>query len=338
MAMATLLATAKMSPELARRVEARVRGQGPGADPFKSGRARAAWIALGRALGVVLVAGTVIAIVRVELQSRAQREAARGDLIAEQGRRANGFVPADREYLGRVEVWLARLAGPYEGDAVSEELRAPGALAALWARPIAYVHGPIAGFANPATIPATASTSFKDALLLCLLAPPPSRAEKVLLGRVFVAYRGGAAIEEETPRARLLEEAFVGWPVVAGPWRSRLLDTTRLTDIEALGRELRQAPVERAVQVTHAALLVAAMDEAGDLGVPTEIDGERPHHVRLNVVDLASARTLLRVRRHVDPSWISAPRRTEYAAGLDQCALAFDVDASVSMSRDDGAK
>jgi hypothetical protein len=72
-------------------------------------------------------------------------------------------------------------------------------------------------------------------------------------------------------------------------------------------------------------MLLMVMDESGDGKGPTELDGERPHDVRVALVDLASARMVLRLRRHVDPAWIGTAARSEHASGLDGCALAFDV-------------
>ena len=36
-------------------------------------------------------------------------------------------------------------------------------------------------------------------------------------------------------------------------------------------------------------------------------------------------RTLLRLRRPVDPAWISEAARVQFATGLDWCLLALDV-------------
>jgi hypothetical protein len=39
---------------------------------------------------------------------------------------------------------------------------------------------------------------------------------------------------------------------------------------------------------------------------------------------------LLRFRKRVDPGWISVPRRADYAAALDACALALDIHEAAS--------
>jgi hypothetical protein len=71
------------------------------------------------------------------------------------------------------------------------------------------------------------------------------------------------------------------------------------------------------------------MDEPGDGAGPTELDGERAHAVRIGIVDLAAARPLLRLRKLVDPTWISLAKKSEFASGLDGCGLALDVHESV---------
>ena len=69
---------------------------------------------------------------------------------------------------------------------------------------------------------------------------------------------------------------------------------------------------------------------------PKHAGDERPHDVRIGWVGLGMAgasRLMLRVRRHVDPAWISSSRRAEYAAGLDGCALAMDLVADLEARR-----
>ena len=44
-------------------------------------------------------------------------------------------------------------------------------------------------------------------------------------------------------------------------------------------------------------------------------------------------RPLLRVRKLVDPTWISMAKKSEYATGLDSCGLAVDVHEQVNGKR-----
>jgi hypothetical protein len=55
--------------------------------------------------------------------------------------------------------------------------------------------------------------------------------------------------------------------------------------------------------------------------------------VRVGLVDLVADKLLLELRRYVDPAWISATARAEYAMGMDSCALAVDVHAAVAAPR-----
>jgi hypothetical protein len=74
------------------------------------------------------------------------------------------------------------------------------------------------------------------------------------------------------------------------------------------------------------------MDEPGTSSGLSELDGERPHDVRVAFVDMGAQKVVLRLRKHVDPAWISLEKRPRYAAGLDGCALALDVRESVGRS------
>jgi hypothetical protein len=222
-----------------------------------------------------------------------------------------------------------RSARAYEGDLIAEELRAPGALGTLLARPTVYVHGPLEAFAASARIADAASTSAKDSFLLCLLDPPPSRSEKALLGSVRTAYSDGVRLGERTANVHRLYSAEVGLPLLLPPWTERVQTAPGTWELARLRQELDKAPLDDAMKAASAGLLLFSMDEPGDGPGPTEIDGERPHEVRVGLVDLRAARVLLRLRRRADPSWISSATRSQYASGLDACRLALDVRESV---------
>jgi hypothetical protein len=132
-------------------------------------------------------------------------------------------------------------------------------------------------------------------------------------------------MEQRTANVRRLHEAAAGLPVLLPPWAARVRQARDLPELQGLRRELERAPMAAAKQAARAEVLLVALDEPGDGKGPTELDGERPHQVRVALVDLKSDRVLLRVRRQVDPSWISATARSEYAGGLDACALGYDL-------------
>lgn len=321
--MATFLTTSKMHPELAARIEASVRGQKhtPGAQRRLPPRV----VSIARAALVLVVALGVYTVVTGRRHDRAEVERTRASLLDAVGAQSAWLSAEDKGAVTRAESWLMRSSGEYEGDLVTADLSAPGALAAALARPAIYVRGPLGAFRSPTLIANAASTSAKDSLLLCLVEPPAARGEKVLLEKVLIAYGGGPALEGRTSNVRRLHEAIVGLPLLLPPWSDRVRSAPDAAELARLKRELERAPVVRAKQAVRAELLIAAFDEPSDGGGPTELDGERAHAVRVMVVELASEKVLLRARKLVDPTWISLAKKSTHATGIDSCGLAFDV-------------
>ncbi len=331
--MPTLLVTHKMPAELAARVRARVSGRrvAPWGAPTERWIARNArelaprLRTLGRFVAAVALVAAVISAWSSWRRQRLDLESARATLLAEVRGRDAELGDDDRSFVDRADTWLMRLAGRYEGDFVDDAMRRPGAVPEVLGRPSVYMRGPVAAFASPASIASAAAAAFKDPLVLCLVVPPSARSEKAMMGAIHAAYGGGQTAEGEAPHVRLLGEAEAGLPYLLPSWASHVEQAASLAAIDSLRAEFRAAPTERAVRALKASVLLCAFDESGTLDDPTELDGERPHDVRLGLVDLAASKVLLRLRRHVDPGWISPSRRAEYAAGLDACALAFDV-------------
>jgi hypothetical protein len=325
--MATFLTTSRMSPALVARIEASVSGRRPGAE-------RKSWAplvtALARGAAVAFVVAVVAGVIVMRRRDRDALEASRTAVLDALHAQTAGVTDADRGAAGRAETWLMRLGGAYEGDRVADEARAPGALDAILARPAMYARGPIAGFASATRAAETAAAAPKDALLLCLMDPPSARVEKTLLTKVRTAYAAGAGVEQRTANVRLLHEAEAGVPFLSPPWEERVHAAREPAEIARLGKELDRAPLAAAKKALRAEVLIAALDEPGDGHGPTELDGERPHDVRVAVVDLAADKVLVRARLHVDPSWITTKVRSEYAAGIDACALAMDVRSAVA--------
>ncbi len=160
------------------------------------------------------------------------------------------------------------------------------------------VRGPIASFAEPGKVAATAALSANDGLVLCLLAPPESRTETVLLARAKRAYGRLLTIEDATANVRRLHELEAGMPFLVRSFERRIDGARDSAELAALERAFDKAPIEEAKRAVRSELLLAAFDEPGEPGGPTAIDGEHAHDVR---VVLVSGTTLLRVRRHVDP-------------------------------------
>jgi hypothetical protein len=211
---------------------------------------------------------------------------------------------------------------------VADDLRGPGALDAALARPSVYVRGPIGAFKTPATIADAAASSTKDALVLCLLDPPESRAEKTIAAKVRAAYGGNAQVAARTAQVRRLRDVDVAVRALAAPWADRASATEDPRELSKIKDELAKIPLDDARRAARAEILIATMDEL-DEAVPAELDGERAHHVRVALIDLEARRSLARARRRVDPSWLSAQVRSSYAGAVDACALALDVRAAV---------
>lgn len=326
--MPTFLTTAKMDPALVARIEASVSGR-----RRKPGRAGAGiaprLVSIARFGFVLAVIGLVYSVVGLRRREHDDLEKTRADLLASVRKHSGALTEADKTSAMRAEAWLIAFSRSYDGEVVAPELRAPGAFAATFLRPTVYIRGAIGGFSSSRRIQEAASTSSKDALLLCLLEPPSSRSEKDLLGKVRVAYAGGPPLEARTAHVRRLHEAEVGLPFLAPQWEAKVKAAPDLDELKNLRRELERAPIEQAKRAAQAGLLLVVMDEPGEGGGPTELDGERTHWVRIGLVDLPSEKLLLSTRKLVDPSWISLAKKSEYASGLDSCGLAFDLHASL---------
>jgi hypothetical protein len=258
-------------------------------------------------------------------RGRQELERTRSTLIHAVQAHGTSLAPDDRQAVARADSWLMGSSKAYEGDLVAPELRAPGAFAAALSRPTVYVHGALEAFRASTRIAEAASTSAKDAFLLCLLEPPAARNEKTLLASVRAAYSDGSVLERRTSNVHRLYAAEVGLPLLLPTWTDRVEAARETWELTRLRKELDRAPLDEATQAASAGLLLFVMDEPGDGPGPTEIDGERSHEVRVGLVDLRAARVVLRLRRRSDPSWISSSARSQYASGLDACRLALDV-------------
>jgi hypothetical protein len=326
--MPTLLVSPRMHPALAARVEASVSGRRSKSIATRSsGRI----VSLVRLAVLLAVVGLVTMVLVVRQRDRAEFSRARAALLESWTTQAASLSAGDLGFLERIEKLLAESSAEYPGDFSAGETRPVGAFAAILTRPSVYVRGPIAGFGSSAGVAKTAFESGKDALLLCLRDPPASRTEKVLLSKARLAMAGGAPVQEATPNIRRLHEAELGLPLLLPRWGERVRAAKDLQELARLERELRKAPIAATESIVKAELLIAAFDEPNVGGGVTELDGEHTHAIRLLVIELTSARVLLRLRRQVDPSWITANRRSQYARELDGCKLALDVHDAVRV-------
>jgi hypothetical protein len=309
---ATFLVTRKMPPALAARVEESVRGRRAAPRRFT---------ALLRAAIVLLVLAVVVSFFRFRRREVQKVEGERAALLSAVRVQSGSLTPDDRASFTKVEALVQRFAGPYEGDVAAPELR----LADVVARPAVYVRGPSAALATPQALAQQAALSAKDAFLLCLVEPPASRAEKVVLAKTRIAYSGRGLVEQKTPNVRRLYEEEAGMRVLAPAWEDQVRAAKDERDVASLRAELERAPIEHAKDAARAALLIVVADEPADGTGAADLDGERAHSVRVGLVELPTSKVLLRTRKRVDPSAWSNAARAEYSSGLDGCALAYDL-------------
>lgn len=325
--MATWLTTHKMRPELRARIEASV-----------SGRARSRGHRLAprqvMSLRLVLLVASVAALFWLGITKRQvdrELESARVSLLSRWKEASGALDERSRTLTPRVQSWLVRMTGAYPGDVVDKEVRG-ARLDSVLGRPIVYLRGPLADLRTTSGARASAHESVKDAFVLCLLDPPRERSEKTVLSRVRAAYGASERMRQATEHVERLGAAFEGLPTLLPSFRDGIAEADDRFELRRYERAFDAAPLESAKRALSASLLLVLIDEAGKPNSLTELDGERPHAVRVGLVDLTRDRVLLRLRREVDPTWLSSARRPEYARGADSCTLALDVRNAVRDS------
>ncbi|MDB4940807.1 MAG: hypothetical protein JWP97_341 [Labilithrix sp.] len=327
--MGTFLTTSRMDPALAARIEKSVRGK---EIETRGGKISPRVTALWRVFAVAAAILVVYVVTSTRRRDHQEFELAKTTFLATVKGQAALVTPEDRGSLVVMESWLARAAGPYEGDVMAPEVKGPGVLAQVLAQPATYVRGPLDAFTFTQRIRAQAAASTKDALLLCLVDPPRAADEKTLLGPVRLALTSALLLEQHTAHVRRLNDAVLGLPLLSPEFQTRIQGVSGGHDLGVLRREWNAAPADRTRQALASKLLVYVLDEPSNGGGPTELDGERPHDMRVGIVDLTTSKVLLRARQHVDPSWISPARKAEYATGLDGCQLASRLHADAASA------
>lgn len=319
--MRTLLTNDKMHPALVARIEASLQRRSRHAG---SGIYRPRAVAVGRFLGIAAALAAIVAIYVTQRRAHDRFEARRAALIAAIEGPSASLNEREKQLLQRTEAPLRMLAGPYEGDLVAPSLRASG-LGPVLGSPTVYARGLLNDFTGGRSIELATETSTKDAFLFCLVDPPPARDEATLVAKVREARRP-ELVAERTPAVALLRDAEFGLPFLLPPFVARVRAARSAFDLVALEQSFAQAPVEGATVAARAHYLLAALDEGFGAG----LDGDRAHDVRVTVVDLVEAKVLLRLRRPVDPTIVSAPSRPRFSVDVDGCTLALDVGAAVA--------
>ncbi|HEX3598127.1 MAG TPA: hypothetical protein VHU80_23615, partial [Polyangiaceae bacterium] len=275
--MGTFLTNHRMNRALAERVRASLRtGRSRGARVDKR------WTA---ALRLVALAGIVLALIALSVLRKRQDdqlEQARATLLDTVAKKRAQLSTEDLQTLDRLTTVLVRAPGPYEGEKVANEARGPGALAALLERPMIYVRGPVDAFKSDDAIQRVAILSYADAFVRCLVEPPRARSEKALLERV----RHGADAPASASRVHRLYDLVSGLPLLQAPWRDKVKAAGELRQLSVLEGELHLAKLDETLAAARARLVLFVMDEPGVPGGNSELDGERPHDVRVTLFDL----------------------------------------------------
>lgn len=317
----TFLVTRKMAPELAARVRASVRGRRV-QTPHRRGVRVVAWLRFGIAAVVLSVIAGVALVRRKANDELAAVRRALVDRVQQHGVQVG---PDERRRVERARTWLVEAANGSREDYVAEELREKADLSALLARPTLYVRASVEGLRAPDGVDESAAASNKDAFVLCLNEPPRTRTEASLLGRTRTAYAGGSRMRAATGHVERLYSGLVTLPLLQPAWQEQIRSSDSRLRLASLRRELDRMPFEAALRALDARQLLYVIDEPPDTPGPAELDGERPHPVRVGLIDLDENRPWFRLRRRVDPGWLSEAARAEYARGIDSCALALEV-------------
>jgi hypothetical protein len=318
--MGTFLTNPRMNAALANRVRQSLRrGRSRGARVDKR------WTAAFR---VAALAGITLALISLSMLRKREDdrlEHARSTLLATVSQKRAQLSTDDMLTLDRVVTVLLRAPGPYEGDRLANEVRGSDALSAILERPIIYVRGPADAFNDDDALRRAAVLSHPEAFVQCLVNPPRARTEKALFERV-------RSKSDEGPATHMhrLYDLLAGMPLLQPVWKARVKEATKMRELSQLERELGAAKLDETAAAARARLVLFVMDEPGGPGGVTELDGERPHDVRVTLFDLEQRSALLRIRRRVDPSTFSDRARANHASRLDACALSFDIREAVA--------
>jgi hypothetical protein len=255
---------------------------------------------------------------------------ARSTLLSSMLEQSSKLSRTDTELGGRVETAIALYSSAsYAGDQIADDLRSEAQLVAALSEPTLYLRGSLDGLSRPARVPELAAGSFKDAFVLCLLAPPETRSEKALRAKASAANAQGPSMQVAAHIERV-EPLLRALPFLGPAFKARVVAAETSAAVATLQRYFEAAPVQAAVRAAKARQLLLVIDEPSTAKGPTELDGERPHAVRVVLTDLRSGELRLRLRRDVDPGWLSDNSRAQFASGIDSCSLALDVRAAVA--------
>lgn len=341
--MPTFLTTPRMNPALRARIErsishharashsARATGLGSafaGPNPRR--------VNVGRLIPLVAI-GIVALLIGLTRRSDARElEEARADILTTLEAQRGSLPQQSTSFLETTQRRIAEeTSGPYLGDVVAPELRVPGELDSWLARPAVYIRGATPELRDPGKLGEAAATSIKDAFLMCLIEPAASHAERDVLAKIRGVYFAGARVDDETANIRRLLDAQKGLAVFNRTFEADARAADDLAILKRLKRDLEAAPIEAARLASTAELLIVVADEIQEPDAANKpalaVDSmgyraqERAHDARVALIDLASGKVLLRVRRRLDASGRSERATALYRVAIQGCDLALDV-------------
>lgn len=283
-----------------------------------------------RISGAAMIPITAILVaVALMLMSRfmthRELEQARGELLQRITAERATLPPQAAGFLPSAQAWVVRMAGAWEGDLVSDELRKPGALQARLSHPALFLRGDLHKLTKPDQLMDAAVASVKDAVLLCLSDPPESREEKAVLQKIR-----GANFAAALPSVHRYYDAEAGLRLLQPWWEAEVRAAKELKLVQNLRAEWMRAPIEDGKHAALAELLLVVVNEPPELEPNAEKgDGrrpeERPHAIRMGIVDLRAQTVLLRLRKNVDPSAYAPAMRAAHARAITGCQFAMEV-------------
>jgi hypothetical protein len=291
---------------------------------------------VGRIIPIVAIG--IVALLIGLMRSHDQRAIAeaRAEILTALAAQRGSLPPQSGNFLEAARRRITEeTSEPYLGDVVAPELLLPGELDGWLARPAVYIRGATPELRDPGKLAEAAATSIKDAFLMCLVEPAASHEERDVLAKIRGVYFAGAKVDDETANIRRLFEAQQGLAILGPSFEADARAADDPSVLKRLRKDLESAPIEAAGMASTAELLILVADEIQepDAASKSALDAdplgyraqERAHDARVALIDLASRKVLLRVRRRVDASGRSERATALYRAAIQGCDLALDV-------------
>lgn len=296
-------------------------------------------VSAARILPVVAIGIVVALFLLVRRNDARALEEARAEVLTELAAQRGSLPAQSGSFLEKIQRRITEEAGiAYPGDVVTPEMLLPGELDSWLARPAVYLRGATPELRDAAKLGEAASTSIKDAFLMCLVEPAASRKERDVMAKIRGVYFAGAKVDDDTANIRRLAEAQLGLSVFNPLFEQGAASAEDVAALKKLGRELESTPIEAARLAITAELLILVADEiqepdptkkpapgADALGYKAQ---EGAHDARVALIDLTSGKVLLRIRRRVDASGRSERATALYRVAIQGCDLALDVRAA----------